>query len=296
MGAVDAEKDRVRALVTLYYPEKRQIENIRKIAWQADSVYLCDNSPVSHEKDFLNIVNAVYFWFPENRGLSGALNMVLKSDMGWKKNDYVIFFDQDTRIPEFHVIRLLSEYKRLVKKGYRIGCLGPVYYNMHSQMLEIPKEMKYISEATLKVKSIITSSLLCTYQNLKDTGYWNEEIFLDMADWDLCWRFMQKGYLCGMSFVSIIKHCVGEDEIRIGPLKFKTWKPFREYYQIRDGLYLLHKRYMPYRYRLKYISMMILLPLRIAFSDCKRERMRYIKMGVRDYKAGIKGVLYEEYV
>ena len=29
---------------------------------------------------------------------------------------------------------------------------------------------------------------------LKDISFWNEQIFLDMADWDFCWRLKEKKY------------------------------------------------------------------------------------------------------
>ena len=287
------KKYRVNALVTLYGPKQQQVQNVKRMMAQTDRVFLCDNSSESSRHLFEEIPEAVYLYWGENRGLSLAFNTVLKDKTyGWDDSDFIIFFDQDTRIPDGHIKKLVSQYRNLKRQNVNPGCLGPVYYNASSGMLEVPGKRMHITKHVWNVKSVITSSMLCEYRNLKRIGFWNEEIFLDMSDWDLCWRFMKQGFVCCMTAVSVIHHTVGEGELRAGPFRIRIGKPFREYYQIRDCLYLFRKDYVPFKFRIRFILMLsVRSPLHILLLDHKRERVRFILRGIKDYRSGVSGTL-----
>lgn len=284
---------KIVGIITLYYPKSEQVDNAKRIAEQVDLLLLCDNSKNENCDMFQEIKNAKYFFWGENRGLSRAFNTVLKdAALDWKGSDYVIFFDQDSVIPDQHIQKLIAEYEQLICSGVDVGCLGPVYYNTSNQRTEVPKDKEAVSEKSLKVKSIITTSMLCTYKNLKGIGFWNENIFLDMADWDICWRFMAQGKLCCMTFASVIRHSVGQGKKKVGPIELRVGSPFREYYQTRDCQYLLKEDYVPFKFKMRFYAMLTLRPaLHLLFLENKKERMQYIRKGMRDYKQGITGSL-----
>lgn len=250
---------------------------------------VCDNSPKSNADLFENIR---YVWFGENRGLSGAFNAVLKDEsILWRDDDMVIFFDQDSAISEGHIARMVAEFKRI--KG--IGCLGPVYFNTSSGRLERPKSRTPITKDSYAVSGIITSSMLTTYGILKRVGFWNEEIFLDMADWELCWRMRAQGLMCCMTEVATLKHSLGSGEKKIGPFRLRVGSAFREYYQIRDGLYLLGKGYTPLKFKTRILLMLFLRsPVHVLLLDQKRARARYIAQGIGDFFRGVRGELERE--
>lgn len=284
---------KIKAIVTLYYPQEKHKKNILRISDQVDELYICDNSPESSEHLYKGLDKVKYIYWGENRGLSYAFNTVLNNKCyKWSKNDYVIFFDQDTVIPENHVYKLMQEYNQLKLSGVKVGCLGPVYYNTSNRSLELPRYFKRISKNSIKVKSIITTSMLCRYGDLVKVGLWNEEIFLDMADWDLCWRFINEGYQCCMTTISKICHSVGEGEKKIGFISLRTGKPIREYYQLRDCRYLLKKKYTPDKYKLRFILMITLRSfLHLLFFEDRKERLMYMNRARCDYVHSIKGVI-----
>lgn len=277
------------AIVTVYYPNVNNRYNIEKIAEQVDKVIICDNSPENNSKLFIG--NKIdYNYFGENLGLSMAFNRVLKSNKGWNEDDYIIFFDQDSTITDNHVKILIQEYEALLDKEIDVGCLGPVYYNTSSGKIEIPKMKTNLFEKTYKVESIITSSMLITYKNLKMVGFWNEEIFLDMADWDLCWRLMSCGKLCCMTEKTILEHTLGAGEKRIGFLKLRVGSTIRDYYQTREALYLLNKKYVPLKYKCRFIQMLTLRAgLRLIFLEDRKKRCMYIRRGMEDYSKHMIG-------
>lgn len=272
-----------KAIITLYHPSKKNIENVFNILNQVDEVIVCDNSPESH-KDYFNHPNIHYFSIQKNLGLSESFNRVLKDPKyKWNDNDYIIFFDQDSIIANNHIDILIEEFENLTSQK-KIGCLGPIYYNNSSNKVEIPKIKVPLNEHSYSVKSIITSSMLTTYKNLKNINFWNENIFLDMADWDLCWQFIEKGYLCCLTDKVILNHTLGDGDKKILCFKIKTSNPIREYYQTRDCLYLLKEKYVPLKFKIRFIAMLTIRPiLHLIFLENKRKRIYFIKQGIIDY-------------
>lgn len=287
------EKFCVKALMTVYYPGDEQLRHAKRCARQVDELYICDNSPSDSKELFAGEQNMTYCWMRKNLGLSGAFNRLLAdTSWGWKEDDWILFLDQDSVIPGRHIQKLVSTFTRLRKAGINVGCLGPVFYNKSRGSVEMPRLARRLSTGEMVVSSIITSSMLCRYGDLKSIGFWNEEIFLDMADWELCWRLRQKGYVCCMTKRTSFLHTVGEGEKRIGVLRLRVGKPFREYYETRDCLTLLKKSYTPPRYKLRFLAMLTVRPLlHLLFLDDAGQRRYYIEKGICDYRKKIYGGL-----
>lgn len=142
------------------------------------------------------------------------------------------------------------------------------------------------------VRTLMTSSMLCKYQTLMDVNFWNEDIFLDMADWDLCYRIRKTGKICVVSKISVITHSLGEGIIKFGVRNMHVIKPFREYYTVRESIYLMKKSYVPLRFKLKlFMTPAVKSFLHVLFMDQRRERLRYIIKGIHDGINGITGAI-----
>lgn len=286
----------ISALMTCYYPNEENIKNIDTISKQVDRVFVCDNSPTSNKNKMpKNNEKVIYCYFGRNLGLSIAFNKILKTEeYNFSDEDFIIFFDQDSKIPNGFIEKLKKDYLHIEEKNPKIGCIGPVYFNTSSNMLETPKIKKYLAENIYHVNSIITSSMLIRYSTLKQIDFWNEQVFLDMADWDLCWRLNQIGKMCVMSENVVMNHTLGVGEKKVGPLRVRIGSPIREYYQTRDCIYLLKETYTPIKNKIMFIEMLSIRPLvHLLLLDNKGKRMRYIKRGIQDYFKGIKGAYIE---
>lgn len=284
------------ALITVYQPEKTVVGNIHSIAQQVDLVYICDNSDRTNWGMLSPVAcaeNVRYVWFGENLGLSRAFNRILKDEnIPWQEDDYILFFDQDSHIEQSHVDTMIAQFEALRNMDLPIGCLGPVYFNTSSGNVEMPKKKRLLSRNTYAVSSVITSSMLSTYGDLRAVDFWNEEVFLDLADWDLCWRMIEAGKLCCLTDAVTLRRSVGSGEAKAGPLRLRIGAPFREYYQIRDCLYLLQKKYTPLKYRIRFCAMLLIRsPLHILFLENGKERMKFISMGIQDFRKKKKGPL-----
>lgn len=272
----------VFALITLYNPDNEVLDNIRIINKQVDKVFLLDNS--SCDNSFFKISeNIEYLYFNKNKGLSEAFNTVLNSYL-FDDDDYILFFDQDSVISDTHINSLIEKYKVLSATGVNIGCLGPVYLNVNSKQKQIPSNAKKIDNNTYEVDNVITSSLLTTYKNIKNVNFWNENIFLDMADWDLCWRFLYKRLKVCLTEQVILSQKLGIGVKRIFGYELIIEKPIREYYQIRDGLKLLHMEYVPHQKRkMLFFNSYVKPILTILFLSEKTRRLTYIVKGFCDF-------------
>ena len=284
---------KIIAIVTLYYPQKIHVDNVSRIAEQSDIVALYDNSPFSNKKMYSDIKNIKFYHAGINKGLSEAFNVILKDrKMNWTENDYVIFFDQDSQIPPGHIKSLINEYRQLKSEGIPVGCIGPVFYDTSVGKEMYPRSFVRVNNNTMLVRSVVTTSMLMAYKDLKRINYWNEKVFLDLADWDMCWRLAFYGFKICLTDVSIIRHSVGVGNKKIGPFYLRIGKPFREYYQIRDGLYVMKNKYTPIYFKIRFIIMLIFRPLlHIIFLDEKIMRVKYIIKGICDYTRGITGTL-----
>ena len=279
------------AIITTYFPSEENISGIRSIVSQVDLMIVCDNSSKENSQSFSGIPKCEYLFFNRNLGISKAFNLVLKDQKyNWQDEDFIFFFDQDSKIQEGHINRLLEEYKKIEDKDSQIGCLGPVWLNAIANRAAYSHEKRKSGQSYFAVNRIITSSLVCRYNNLKMVGFWNEQIFLDMADWDICWRFQWYGKKCYITDNVIMSHELGNEEKKIGFIKLKVGVPIREYYQTRDGLKLITKKYVPLNYKIRLIAQITLRPiLHALFLNDPLIRMKYIREGFRDYLVGKNG-------
>ena len=281
--------NKIIALITVYYPNESVISNIQTIIKQVDFAYICDNSP-SECYCLSKLENSKYLFNGKNLGLSLAFNKVFK-EYDFKDDDFIIFFDQDSTITDGYISSIVSEYKKLELEFHKIGGLGPNFYNSFNLTKESEIHM-HKNTCPAKVDSIMTSSFLCKYKILKEINFWNEEIFLDLADWDLCWRLKEKGYFCFITPAITLCHTLGNGEKKIGVLRIKEGSASRVYYQTRDCLRLITKSYVPFRYKIRFILMLTVRPIEhLIFLDKKKQRIGYFIKGIKDFVKGIYGSL-----
>lgn len=282
---------RVIALVTLFHPTQDHARHIAEYARQCDMVFLCDNSGTDNRALFIGIGNCRYIQNADNFGLSRAFNIALSpKTFSWQLDDFVLFFDQDSWILPGHVEKLVDEYQKLVVSGIALGALGPIFLNDSTGRVDIPRLWTCMTSEAFSCDALITSSMLTTYANLRRVSFWNEDIFLDYADWDLCWRLRSVGLKILMTNVTVLQHVSGIGEVHFGSLRVLDEAPVRRYYQVRDFLKLLRKTYMPRRWR-HAISFIKKLILQTFLLDKRWERSLYTYRGFVDFLSRSHGKL-----
>ncbi len=280
----------ISALITLYNPNSDSVTNVDIIGKQVDRVILCDNSKCDNGELFAGIENCIYIKNKRNLGLSKAFNRPLRNKrLQWKDDDFIIFFDQDSRVEEDHISKMVSEYTHILKRGINIGCMGASFYDVNSKE-NYSADGKRISRYSYAVRGVITSSMLTQYGTLKRIGFWNEKLFLDFADWDICWRLVRAGYIPVKTLYSSFDHSIGKGKKNVAGLRIRQADSIREYYQTKSFLYLLTKKYTPITNKLKFIRNLVIRPIaHLLFLDDKKKRMKYIFAAFVDSFKGYYG-------
>ena len=281
----------VYALVTLYNPVQNNISNICNLSKQVDKIFLIDNSNISNKEvieSLENISNISYNFLNKNTGLSIGYNYLL-NNYNFQDDDYIIFFDQDTMINNNFISTMITLYQE-IENHVNIGCLSPIRIDSFSNKKIITKHKSTIKEGFYSVQNVITSSMLVKFANLKKIGFWNEKIFLDMADWELSWRFIKNKFVNVLTEKLSIIHSIGSGSKKVLIFNVNKCVPVREYYIVRDGIKLLFSSVTPLKKRFTLLYILTFRSfLHLLFLDNKKMRLKYMLLGFIDYIKNKKG-------
>ena len=102
---------------------------------------------------------------------------------------------------------------------------------------------------------------------------------------------------CLMTKKVVFKHSIGIGEKKIGPLHLRVGHTYREYYQMRECLYLLFKSYTPLIYRIRFLAMLFVrTPLHLIFLPDRKKRIKFILKGIGDYFKKVTGPIDPEFL
>lgn len=229
------------AVIVLYKPElellSRNISQVLKTS--ISSIILIDNSPNELDNSFLlsfnsKIINYVYN--NGNKGIAYGLNAGLKiaDSLGY---NWVLQLDQDSIIP----MDMINIYDLFLSKNKdNVGMLCP-------QLLQGVDRKTGDATCISKVLFAITSGSLININAWNDIGRYDEKLFIDGVDHDICIRLWLNNYPIIQFDQLYLNH-------RLGIIKRKKimgrnitvcvgHSPFRFYYMVRNYNYLKKKYY-----------------------------------------------------
>lgn len=254
--------EKVAVIIVLYNPDTNDIDNVRRIA-QYNVGFVVDNSLIPF-MDGETIGNMSYICNKANIGIAEAQNIALREIL---KGDYeyVVFLDQDTRVAVDYPLQIAMEFSRI--DNGRLAVLGPQVVNAVTGGQYASAIHKYeISENGFSLRKHIISSGSCMSINaLKDVGLMWGELFIDYVDFEWCWRAASKGYQCGVTSHLQISHHVGQRELSIGKYKVIISAQQRYFYQYRNFIWLIQKKYVPLQWKcatcVKFLLRLVYFPI-----------------------------------
>lgn len=254
--------EKVAVIIVLYNPDTNDIDNVRRIA-QYNVGFVVDNSLIPF-MDGETIGNMSYICNKANIGIAEAQNIALREIL---KGDYeyVVFLDQDTRVVVDYPLQIAMEFSRI--DNGRLAVLGPQVVNAVTGGQYASAIHKYeISENGFSLRKHIISSGSCMSINaLKDVGLMWGELFIDYVDFEWCWRAASKGYQCGVTSHLQISHHVGQRELSIGKYKVIISAQQRYFYQYRNFIWLIQKKYVPLQWKcatcVKFLLRLVYFPI-----------------------------------
>lgn len=280
------------ALIVAYNPN---LENlfflINVLNSQNISTVLIDNNSINKKDLELSPANFNIF-LDENMGIAKAQNIGIQLAKE-KLAEYVIFFDQDSTIPDNYINNLMDDYKQLENQGLKIGAIGPrfiddrhgfYYKTINLSKFGFRKKMD-VSKITQPIHSslLISSGSLISVETLKNVGLMRENYFIDYVDTEWCIRAEATGYKNYMSSKAVMRHTIGDKILRFGFFNVPVHSPFRRYYRVRNAIFMFKEPHIPFLlfFREMIFNFLHQLILVLSEKDKKAYINSYIK-GIRD--------------
>lgn len=233
---------------------------------------------------FTNKNNIHIITLGDNYGIAYAQNIGIQYAMK-KGFEYFIEMDQDSKLPENYVKDIYISYRNLDVKYNKIAGIGPKAINK--------EDGSSYNSSFIGIKEVditLSSGFFFTKKAFDSVGTKDESLFIDLVDWEWCWRAKSKGYKIFIDSTIKIDHMLGNGHKKIGCLKIGVPSPIRHYYQYRNSLYMMMKDYVPLGWKIKRFMIHLFKPMMyILFFDKKISRLKYLNQGIVDFFKNKKG-------
>lgn len=281
-------------VVVTYNPNPDEVvANILLLVSNSISICIVDNSTdlnCSTKLSLLEQSNLHIITFNANLGIAKAQNV----GSSWAfSSGYqaIVMVDQDSLITSTMIEALVKTYNEL-SASYKVACLGPIAYDKDkgesSQYNSVTLDAN--TQVAYKVETTLSSGMLIHKEALLQIGSMDEQLFIDLVDWEWCWRAKSKGYTVFVTPLVKMPHKLGEDRKSLGfSFSLGVPAPIRHYYQFRNYFLLLNREYVPFSFKIKYA---IINTFKLFYySTMLRPRIRRFQYSLKGIKDGVTMML-----
>ncbi|MCB5176436.1 glycosyltransferase family 2 protein [Microvirga lenta] len=291
---------RVLAIAITYNPETALLADVLKaIAPQVQGIVVVDNGSanVSSIRDIAAIVGAQIIANDQNLGIAAAQNQGV-SQARADGFSHVLLLDQDTVLSPGVVAELMQNLEELERRQERVAAIGPAYYEINSQR----RTRAYHASATrisripldggtqpVASDFIIASGSLIALAVFDEVGGFYEDLFIDLVDVEWCFRARAAGYRSFLAPTAAVEHRLGSGTVKVGSREVALHVPIRNYYWVRNALWLARRSCTPAAWRLYFISRC--LAFLGVYTTAADQRKLRLKLIVRGFQDGLRGKL-----
>lgn len=275
-------ENRTAIVIVTYNPD---ISNLQHVLNELRNYYIIVSDNASKNLNDIKKVTSIseniqIISSKSNEGIATAQNLAIDKIKEEKHKDYIFFLDQDSFISAKNLFRLEKDLDELKKSHKKIGILAAVSSS------ELTSEGKFEN-----TNEVISSGMLIPIKVLNKLGVMKEDFFIDMVDYEWCWRALKKGYFIYKDNQVLFNHQIGTKNRILGKIPVA---PFRLYYVYRNTIYMLQSSYLPkgYNFKLRY-SLFKQLIFNTLFCPDRIKRIKYIFKGIKDGKNRKLGQLNE---
>ena len=281
---------KIYSVLVAYNSTKKELSGVVKVLLkQTGFLVICNNSKTdliySHPK--IKVLN-----FGDNLGIAKAQSLGMECAFS-SGADFVLQMDQDS-LPDQNMVEFLYEsYLELVVANYNIGLICPLSYDRDTKKFNSAKFNKSSSQKTKLEKDFndvvfvglaLSSGSLIPRKSFQAIGGMMNELFIDLVDFEYCWRLQANGFLIARNNKARIAHKIGEGRRSIMKIfDIAVPAPIRHYYVFRNVLYLFNRSYVPMNWKLRSILKMtfkiLLYPLILNNGT---QRFKFMLLGIKD--------------
>lgn len=253
----------IAAIVVLYYPDQEAAERLlSSLIGQVNIVFAIDNTPgsTSIKPAFLEAFGELVFYVPlgENRGIAEAQNIGIEASI---KGGYshVLLLDQDSALSPGMVDKLLAAEKELLNKGKKVAAMTPQIMDERTgarpcavryRCLGVQKLFRDVSATEpVQTDNFIASGSLIRTSMLKILGTMRSDLFIEHVDTEWALRGHTAGYDSYCVPNALLIHNFGDDSIKLFGKAIFLYSDLRQYYKLRNEVYLVRFKEMGWRWR-----------------------------------------------
>ncbi|MBA1158194.1 glycosyltransferase family 2 protein [Microvirga mediterraneensis] len=294
---------RILAVAVTYNPEIALLAQVLEaVSPQVQGLVVVDNGS-ANVREIRRIVtgnDGQIIEIPGNIGIAAAQNKGVSRarDDGFT---HVLLLDQDTVLAPGMVRDLADHLDALTHGSEAVAAIGPAYFELNSrrQTRAYRADRLRVSRLPLDAETrpvasdfIIASGSLVPLSVLEAVGGFKEDLFIDLVDVEWCFRARAAGYRSYLSPTAAVEHRLGSGTVQIGARQVAVHVPIRNYYWVRNALWLARQPYTPLAWRLYFISRSLaFLGTYTVMADKRALRLKLILRGIRDSVAGRLGPL-----
>jgi rhamnosyltransferase len=260
----------VDLVVVTYYPDRKRLkEGLLSLSGQVRNLILVSNNP----DDFSDLtLPVIHLDLKENRGIGYAQNVGIRKALNLGAQ-FVLTSDQDTVYPLGYVKSIMKIFEDLTRSGRKVGAVGPVFKDENHQGKIHPMVKfgtiglsKFFGEENFHpVSHMISSGMLIPITSFQTIGFMKEEFFMDWIDTEWCWRGVKFGREIVQVPSVVVSHSLGNSSIDLLGISVTSHSYPREYFKIRNAIFLLTDSTFPdFPVRL-YLSLFIVKNLGVNF-------------------------------
>lgn len=275
------------AVVTAYKPDAGFAARFAPLLAQCPVIVVSDNTPADHPSVELP-AGFVHIRHGMNLGLGPALNAGLVAARAAEASA-VVLFDQDSTPSPGLLQALFDRLEELRRREGERCAVGPAH--LDDQQSSPDEGQRAQCAANERVSCLPTSGMAFRLGDLGPDDLFDESLFLDLVDFEWCWRLGAKGWRFFRAHDIPMFHRLGEAQRSFLGLTYHVPAPYRHYFQVRDTPRLALRSYVPVYAKLRLVGVLpmkaLLYPLIL---DRGLERLGWMVRGVIDSLRGIHGI------
>lgn len=269
------DKECICAGIVTYLPDIQRLwENIDAVSGQVDRVFVVDNGSQNVD-DIRNLteqyLNVELIRNVRNEGIAHALNQIIakaeRDHYGW-----ALTLDQDSVCHK----ELVRNYLRYID-----GSMGMLICDIVDRNYEMKRKIP--TDFLEDVEKCITSGCLTNVKAVIHAGGFDEKLFIDMVDYDMCHSLRKLGYrIVNMHFEGLLHEVGKSKKYHISGFAFvvNNHSAQRKYTITRNSVYLIKKHGL--NPILEYAVVFRRIFTVLFFEDKKADKIRAILKGVWD--------------
>ncbi len=225
-------------VIVTFHPDEDIIENVGLWLKQLSVIYLVDNGSSPETLFYLKQITDARvekIFLGRNTGIAHALNVGVQK----AKSDHykwVVTIDQDST-PCRNYSASMREYILQHNERSTLGMVGSAICERSSA-----SERATTSKNVNVTGMVITSGTCTNIDAIENVGWFREDLFIDLVDFDMCLRLKQAGFEIPVNHNASIDHEFGQAAVRsiMGrKISLQEYSTTRIYYRFRNAAILI---------------------------------------------------------